>query len=239
MPLRALEQVHQPALAERQTEQVRQGCLQSLVGQRLEGLEIRRHRMQPWAERRAPRRLRHRRDDPHPAGRAVHGQPSMLRHDRCHLRQLDPLGHAHEFDRKISVQAAAAARAAVGPMIDDRVGIAAHHTAMALVAGLGPARFGLLAPFFAVCGGRLRGRARGLVRTLQTQHQLDQFLAAQPLKIAAPHPTKESAKPDPRKGLPGRDAPYGAPPGQIRTCGIPAYGSYLGCLTAKRALGQG
>ena len=33
-PLRALEQVHQPALAERQTEQVRQGCLQSLVGQR-------------------------------------------------------------------------------------------------------------------------------------------------------------------------------------------------------------
>ena len=143
-------------------------------------------RVQPWAERRAPRRLRHRRDDPHPAGRAVHGQPSMLRHDRCHLRQLDPLGHAHEFDRKISVQGAAAARAAVGPMIDDRVGIVAHHTAMALVAELGPARFGLLAPLFAVCSGRLRGRARGLVRTLQTQHQLDQFLAAQPLKIAAP-----------------------------------------------------
>ena len=131
----------------------------------------------------------------------MHGQPSMLRHDRCHLRQLDPLGHAHEFGRKISVQGAAAARAAVGPMIDDRVGIIAHHAAMALVAGLGPARSGLLAPLFAVCGGRLRGRARGLVRTLQTQHQLDQFLPAQPLKIAAPHPTKESAKPDPRKGL--------------------------------------
>ena len=39
--------------------------------------------------------------------------------------------------------------------------------------------------------------------------------------------------------VPGRDAPCGAPPGQIRTCGIPAYGSYLGCLTAKRTLGQG
>ena len=37
----------------------------------------------------------------------------------------------------------------------------------------------------------------------------------------------------------GRDAHYWAPPAQIRTCGIPAYGSYLGCLTAKRWLGQG
>ena len=37
----------------------------------------------------------------------------------------------------------------------------------------------------------------------------------------------------------GRDADYSAPPAQIRTCGIPAYGSYLGWLTAKRSLGQG
>ena len=29
------------------------------------------------------------------------------------------------------------------------------------------------------------------------------------------------------------------PPAQIRTGGIPAYGSHLGCLTAKRMLGQG
>ena len=42
------------------------------------------------------------------------------------------------------------------------------------------------------------------------------------------------------KGLDrGRDAHYCAPPAQIRTCGFPAYGSHLGCLTAKRALGQG
>lgn len=32
----------------------------------------------------------------------------------------------------------------------------------------------------------------------------------------------------------GRDAHYWAPPAQIRTCPIRAYGSYLGCLTAKR-----
>jgi hypothetical protein len=37
----------------------------------------------------------------------------------------------------------------------------------------------------------------------------------------------------------GRDASYLAPPAQNRTCGFPAYGSHLGCVTAKRSLGQG
>src|ERR1700675_2106172 len=40
-------------------------------------------------------------------------------------------------------------------------------------------------------------------------------------------------------GYRGRDAHYWAPPAQIRTSGLPAYGSYLGCLTAKRMFGQG
>jgi hypothetical protein len=31
----------------------------------------------------------------------------------------------------------------------------------------------------------------------------------------------------------GRDAIFIAPPAQIRTCGFPAYGSHLGCVTAK------
>ena len=41
----------------------------------------------------------------------------------------------------------------------------------------------------------------------------------------------------PRKhigALRGRDASYLAPPAQIRTCGFPAYGSHLGCVTAAR-----
>ena len=33
----------------------------------------------------------------------------------------------------------------------------------------------------------------------------------------------------------GRDAHYWAPPAQNRTCGFPAYGSHLGCLTAGLA----
>ena len=37
----------------------------------------------------------------------------------------------------------------------------------------------------------------------------------------------------------GRDASYLAPPAQIRASGIPARGSHLGCLTAKRTSGQG
>jgi len=37
----------------------------------------------------------------------------------------------------------------------------------------------------------------------------------------------------------GRDAHCWAPPAQIRTCPIRAYGSYLGCVTAKRWCGQG
>src|SRR6187200_719943 len=38
--------------------------------------------------------------------------------------------------------------------------------------------------------------------------------------------------------LRGRDASYLAPPAQIRTCGLPAYGSHLGCVTAKRTQGS-
>ena len=37
----------------------------------------------------------------------------------------------------------------------------------------------------------------------------------------------------------GRDAHYWAPPAQIRTGPIRAYGSYRGCLTAKRTFGHG
>jgi len=37
----------------------------------------------------------------------------------------------------------------------------------------------------------------------------------------------------------GRDGHCWPPPAQIRTSGIPAYGSYLGCLTRKRCSGHG
>src|SRR6202022_527059 len=46
------------------------------------------------------------------------------------------------------------------------------------------------------------------------------------------------APPSP-ESVPGRDARLRAPPGQFRASPIRALGSYLGCLTAKRTLGQG
>jgi hypothetical protein len=42
-----------------------------------------------------------------------------------------------------------------------------------------------------------------------------------------------------RPSVRGRDVRRRTPPAQIRTSGFPASGSYLGCLTAKRMLGQG
>jgi len=40
----------------------------------------------------------------------------------------------------------------------------------------------------------------------------------------------------PRKAVRGRDASYLAPPAQNRTGGFPAYGSCLGCVTARVAV---
>ena len=92
-------------------------------------------------------------------------------------------------------------RCPIRTMIDDDIGILAHPAAMTLVPRLGTTGLGLLPTLLAVRRGRLRRGARSLLRALQPQHQLDQLFAAQPLKIAPAHPTRESAKSDPRKGV--------------------------------------
>ena len=83
----------------------------------------------------------------------------------------------------------------------DLIGVVAERPAVTLVTGLGAAGLGLLALLLAIRGGRLGGGARGLLRSLQPQHQLDQLLLAQTLKIAAAHLTRESANSAPRKGV--------------------------------------
>ena len=55
------------------------------------------------------------------------------------------------------------------------------------------------------------------------------------LPVSGPNSEVELADADFR----GRDASYLAPPAQIRTGPIRAYGSHLGCLTAKRLAGHG
>ena len=199
--LRTPEQVHQAALAEREPEQIRQGRLQPLVGEGLKGLEIGRHRMQPRAERRAASLLRHRRDDPRPAG------TGSARPDADAASRPGPTAGNSIRSGTLTTSAgrspgsAAAAGAAVGTMLDDLIGVVTHHPAVAFVARLGPAGLGLLPPLLAIGCGRLGGGARGLLRPLQPQHQLDQLFLAQTLKIAATHPALESAKTANLKGV--------------------------------------
>jgi hypothetical protein len=133
----------------------------------------------------------------------------MLGDDGCHLGQLDPLGHADDLGRQIRRQSAAAAGTLTRAVGHDLVGVGAERAAIPLVTGLGAARLGLVALLLAVGGGRLGGGARGLLRALQAQHQLDQLLLAQTLKIAAAHLTRESAKSAPGKRL--GEHPSGAP----------------------------
>ena len=75
--LRTTQHVHQAALADGETEQVRERALQPLVGQGLEGLEIGRHGMHARPERRPLRRVWRRRDDQRAAGRATNRQTPM------------------------------------------------------------------------------------------------------------------------------------------------------------------
>ncbi len=123
----------------------------------------------------------------------------MLLDDGLHLRQFDLLVHADRLGRQIRRQRQPAVRAGGRAVVDDRVGIIGDDAAVALVAGLRAAGAGLLAPLLAIGRGRLGRRARRLGRALQLQHQLDQFVLAQALKITAAHATTESAFITPRK----------------------------------------
>lgn len=179
--------VHQTPLADRQAEQIGEGALQALVGQGLEGLQIGRHRMDARPEGRADRGRRHRRDRQRPAGKALHRKPSVSLDEGTDLGQIDRLVLADGLGRKIARQAGLAAEAPAGAVVDDAMEILAQRTAVTFVSGLGAAGLRLVTPLLAIRGGRLRRRPRRLLRPLQPQHQLDQFVLRKPLQITAIH----------------------------------------------------
>ena len=76
-------------------------------------------------------------------------------------------------------------------------------------------------------GGALRCRPGGLEEGLKTCFECDDRL------IDTTQTGRERSR-NISRSLQGhncgRNAGYPAPPAQIRTCGFPAYGSYLGCL---------
>src|SRR3954463_1891573 len=73
--------------------------------------------------------------------------------------------------------------------------------AVARVPRLGATRLRALTLLLAIRRGRLGGGARGLLRPLQAQHQLDQLFLAQALKLNTTHPALESAKTPSLKGV--------------------------------------
>src|SRR3954451_16926163 len=157
--------------------------------------------MQARPERRAARRLRHWGYDARPAGRAVHSQTPMMRDEGLHRGQLDPLVYADRLGQQVRAERHSAAGALARTVLEDRIGRLAHHSAVALVAGLASARLGVLPLILAIRRRRLGGGARGLLRPLQAQHQLDPLFLAQTLKLATTHPALESAKTDSLKGV--------------------------------------
>lgn len=80
----------------------------------------------------------------------------MLGHNRCNLRQIDPLEEADVLGRQSRVQVAPAAGAAIGTMLDDLVSVIAHGPAVALVTEIGPTGLGLREPLLPIRCGRLR-----------------------------------------------------------------------------------
>src|SRR5215211_9447561 len=149
--------------------------------------------MQARPERRAARRLRHGGYDAPPAGRTAHRQTPMMRDEGLHLGQLDPLVDADRLGQQVRAERHSTAGALARTVLDNRIGRLAHHPAVALMAGLGPAGLGFLPLLLAIRRGWLGGGARGLLRPLQAQHQLDQLFLAQTLKLNTTHLALESA----------------------------------------------
>ena len=89
------QQVHQPALADCQAEQVRKRRLQPLVGQRLVGLQVSRHRVQARAKRGAGHR--HCGHNARAAAGAPHRHATVPLNHRLDRGQLDALVHADLF----------------------------------------------------------------------------------------------------------------------------------------------
>ena len=101
-PLSPAQHVHQAALTDGETEEIRKRALQAFIGQGLEGFEVRRHRMHARPERRPFRRIRHGRDNPRSTGRAAHRQTSMTLDKRLDLGKFDPVVCADRLGGKIA-----------------------------------------------------------------------------------------------------------------------------------------
>src|ERR1039458_174836 len=77
-------------------------------------------------------------------------------------------------------------------VVAECVGIVGQPTIVRLMPGLRPARTSVLAFLFLVCGRRLGRSPRRFIRSLQLQHQINQFVLAQALQISPFHARMDS-----------------------------------------------
>ena len=134
----AASQVHQAALADRQSEEIGERALQAFVGQSLECLEIGRHGMDARPERRACRRVRQRRGDDHSARRAAHRKAPVALDHWMDLGKFDGLVLACRLGGQVLRELGLATGALTGTMVDLTVERLTHGAGVALVAGLAP-----------------------------------------------------------------------------------------------------
>ena len=85
-------------------------------------------------------------------------------------------------------------------MLHHLIRIRGRRPRVTLMPGLRPVGTGLLPPLLANRGRWFCRGARGLLRPVQLQHQLDRLLLAQALQVTVAHPDRESAKPSDGKG---------------------------------------
>ena len=179
--------VHQRALADDQAKGVAEQEAQTLVGKRLKALAINRQRMDARSKGRRRGDGRRRRFHPRAAMRAAAGEAPVADDMRLDRRDLDLVIFADQLHVGVRRKSPAALRAAGWFVIADFVGIVGQPTVVRLMPGLRPARTGVLALCLLVRGRRLGRIARGFIRSLQLDHQLNQLVLAQPLQISAIH----------------------------------------------------
>src|SRR5208282_4985386 len=88
----------------------------------------------------------------------------------------------------------------VGPWSRNSSGLSASRRLCGSCPGFAPPGRGVLAPLLLVRRRGLGRRARGLVRRLKPEHQLDQLLLAELLQITAVHAAMDSEIAPPGKG---------------------------------------
>ena len=198
---RARKHVHQRALAQCQPEEIEKQPLQPLVGHRLPGLHVNRQRMDARPERRADGGRRQHRLRLLAAAGATDRVAPMAAHEGPYGRQFDLVVFADQQPLGFRPEGGAAAGAMCRRMIFESVRRAAEFSRMPFMSGLRPAGRRIFPLLLAVGRRRFRGRARGLVRPLHPQHQIDQLFLGKAFQISAIHPRIESPNELCRKGV--------------------------------------